>query len=274
MLMTVATAVRVDEVDAAVRAAKVGKAGFKTQECDEASAGQDGNPGYPTPPCNPQGSTDNMGIAGSNGAGGDLDFVEIKEDTCADLIPLPIRIDSGPDPAVFCRGNTAVTEDSVVTGENLSQVTSVEVSGLANVTTTIKPSSDDSQLDLKFIIAGDSGLGNGDLIFHPDFGSSETLTSAIEVRMFEVIGLTPGSGARNSTVAVTITGTCFDPGASLQQVTVSGPGVNVEDIVVVDSETITCNFNIGLAASTTSRDVTVRIGANQQTLTGVFTVTS
>lgn len=89
-----------------------------------------------------------------------------------------------------------------------------------------------------------------------------------------ITSVTPNSGSRGSTVSVTITGTNFDPSAVSFDVKVSGVGVNTSNVVIANSTTITCDFIIGAAAPTTSRDVTVRIGISQVTLTNGFTVTN
>jgi len=187
---------------------------------------------------------------------------------------LPITTTADLDPAVYCRGfSTPASEDGTLIGQHLAQVTSATVNGLANITTTIKASSTDTQLDLRFDIAGNSGLGNGDLVLQPVFGATRTLNNALEVRRFEVFNVSPNSGARGNDVAVTITGQCFDPSALLQQVNLSGIGVNALNILIVDAQTIQCVFSIGGLATLAARDVTVKVGTYQHTLLNAFTVT-
>lgn len=255
------------------RGGRGGNPGFKTSECDAATSGNHGEDGSPPPGLGP-GSLSNKGATGAHGMAASLAFFQVQSDTCADLIPLPITINAALDPNVYCRGfSTPATEDGTLIGQNLAQITSTEVSGLANITTAIKASSTDTQLDLRFDIAGNSDLGSGDLILHPDFGSSVTLNNALEVRRFEVLNVSPNSGARGNDVAATITGQCFNPSAALQQVTVSGIGVNVVNILIIDEQTIQCVFSIGGLATLGARDVTVKVGVNQHTLLNTFTVT-
>jgi len=89
-----------------------------------------------------------------------------------------------------------------------------------------------------------------------------------------VAAVTPNSGARGAVVAVTITGTNLDPANPIHQVNVSGAGVNVSAVVVVDATTITCTFTVGNLAPQNARDVTVTVGAQTSApLVGGFTVT-
>jgi hypothetical protein len=95
----------------------------------------------------------------------------------------------------------------------------------------------------------------------------------IEVQKFEVLGVTPSTGARGNAVPVTIAGQCFDPTAAIQQVEVSGLAVNVQNVVVADSQTVQCVFEIGGLAPLGFRDVKVQTGLMQHTRSNAFTVT-
>jgi hypothetical protein len=251
-----------------------GNPGWKTSECDNASTGPDGDAGWP-PVGLGAGSDANKGATGAHGAAGGLSFEEVKHETCADLLPLPIEVLTSLTPSGFCRGySTPDTGEGSLTGKNLAQVTTVDVTGLSNVTATVKLTSTDTQLDLKFDIAGNSGLGAGNLVLKPAFGASKQLNNAIEVRRFEVLSITPTTGARGADVDVQITGNCFDPGALSQDVIVSGLGVNVFNVLVLDAQTIQCVFSVGNLAALGARDVTVKTGLKQHTLLNAFTVTT
>ena len=84
--------------------------------------------------------------------------------------------------------------------------------------------------------------------------------------------VTPASGTKGTGVNVTITGNCFDPGAGFQQVLVSGLGVAVQNLVVVDEHTINCVFDIAALTVSGARDVTVKTGLNTHSLLNGFTV--
>lgn len=89
-----------------------------------------------------------------------------------------------------------------------------------------------------------------------------------------VTAVAPNSGARNAVVAVTITGTNFDPANPIHQVGVSGGGVTVSAVVATSATTITCTFTIGNLAPQNARAVTVTVGAQTSApLAGGFTVT-
>src|SRR5262249_3680951 len=83
-----------------------------------------------------------------------------------------------------------------------------------------------------------------------------------------ITSIAPISGARGTTVNVTITGTGFATGAS---VSVSGTGVTVGNVNVVSSTTITARFVISSTAATGGHTVAVTL--NGVTTNGVtFTI--
>jgi len=250
-----------------------GSAGFQTSECDAAGPGSVGNAGFPPTSITP-GSTANQGLPGASGAGTTPDFVPITDPQCAEVIPLPISITS-VDPAVVCRGfsTPANNVDVAVVGQNLSQVSSVDVS-LTGVTAGIKLTSTDTQLDLDVDVLGNSALGAADLTLHRALGGSHVESSAIEVKRFEVQAVSPTSMARSDTGTLTITGQCFDPGAAIQQVIISGLAVTVTNVLVLDSTTIQCTVDVGPLAPTGARNVTVKTGLLQHTLVGGLTITT
>jgi hypothetical protein len=249
-----------------------GRAGFPTSECNDASDGPDGAEGEPQ---TLEGRAFIKGAVGAHGSPASLKMDELTEGTCADLLPMKIEVDpSGLQPPSYCRGFSApATGDGTITGNHLAQVDGVSLS-LSGVTATVKLTSTDSQLDLFFNIAGNSATGQGDLVFSRVFGPDETLSNAIEVNRFEVTSIAPNSGARGADVNVTITGQCFDPSALLQNVVVSGIGVTVVNVLVVNETTVQCVFQIGNLAPLSARDVTVQTGIMQHTLVNGFTVTS
>jgi hypothetical protein len=257
------------------RGGRGGNPGFKTSECDNANTGTDGADGFP-PPGLGAGSSANQGGGGSNGAPGALLLEPLPDHgTCADMLPVAIQITTPLTPATYCRGfNTPETADGTIHGLNFAQVKSATVTGLANITATVKGSSTDTELDLRFDIAGNSGTGSGNLVLQRHFGPDHVINNALQVSRFEVLTMNPTSGARGNSVAVTITGHCFDATAAIQQVNVSGLGVNAINMFVVDDQTVTCTFDIGGLAPLGARDVTVRTGSRQHTLVNAFTVTT
>jgi hypothetical protein len=254
-----------------------GKAGFPTSECSEASEGNPGLDGQPEPL---SGADPSPGATGGHGAsGGNPKFEEIKPGTCADLLPIDMKFDAtGLQPSTYCRGfSTQASHTGTITGQNLAQVTTV-TTDLTNVTLTKKLTSTDTQLDLKIDIDGNSGLGTGKLDFHRAFGTTQTLNNALAINKFQVLSISPAQGQKGTVVNVTITGQCFSSSVSVQQVTVSGGGVSVSSVLVVDASTIQCVFDIGsgVLVPANARDVTVTMGDLGQifthTLVNGFTV--
>jgi hypothetical protein len=82
--------------------------------------------------------------------------------------------------------------------------------------------------------------------------------------------VTPASGAQGAAVPVTLAGTNFSAGAT---VAVSGSGVSVSNVAIVNATRITATFTITAAASTGSRTVTVTT-AGGTTAARTFTVTA
>ncbi len=252
-----------------------GVPGFPTSACGNAFPGQLGVPGTPFPLPPPIDTDPNRGAIGGHGTPAALVFQEIETNTCADLLPLPMTFDpSGLQPAAYCRGfSTPATGDGSITGQDLLQATDVS-SSLAGVTPSIVHlTSTDTKLDLHFAFAGNSALGAGNLIFKRAFGPDQTLNNALTVQRFEALAVAPTSGAKGSTVNVTITGHCFDPSAAFQQVLVSGLGVSVFNVLVVDDHTVQCVFDINALTASGPKDVTVKMGLATHTLLNAFTVT-
>jgi hypothetical protein len=240
--------------------------------CNPQPDGNDGDAGEPPPG---QGaSAIRQGSPGGHGGPGALKLEALPgSGSCADQLPAPVQITSTLTPDHYCRGfSTPESADGTLLGVNLGQISSVSVS-LANITSTVKASSTDTQLDLKFDIAGNSGTGSADLILHRDFGPDVTVNNAATIARFEVLGTAPTNGARGTQVAVMISGNCFDAGAANQQVNLSGTGVDVLNVLVVDEHTVTCVFEIKGFAAQTARDVTVKTGTRQHTRLATFTIT-
>jgi hypothetical protein len=110
------------------------------------------------------------------------------------------------------------------------------------------------------------------------FGTLRKTNGAVDAGAVEFGGVTappvltsiaPNSGVRSSAVPVTLTGTGF-LGASA--VTVSGTGVTVSAVTVVNDTTISATFTINATALRTARNVTV-VAPGGTSNTVAFTVT-
>lgn len=252
-----------------------GPAGFKTSECSSASPGNSGAEGFP-PLSLAAGSTVNQGPHGASGSPGTLQFLEIDKDDpeCARMIPLPIQV-TAVDPNKLCRGFSTPASNVAVAiiGQDLAQVNSVNA-GLSGVSATIKHTSTDTQLNLDVDILGNSALGQGDLTLTCPIGGPEILSNAIEVQRFEVLSLLPTSVERSSTGTLTITGQCFDASALIQQITISGFGVTVSNVLILDETTAQCTVEVTPLAALGARDVTVKTGTFHHTLVNSLTITT
>ncbi|GMQ83349.1 MAG: hypothetical protein BMS9Abin06_0082 [Gammaproteobacteria bacterium] len=245
-----------------------GKPGQKTSECSEANDGVSGQDGVPD---SLEAANANTGGNGSNGAGSSVMPIDLNTGTCLDSLPLPPQF-TDIVPSQLCRGfGSAKNVDAVLTGANLAQVGSV-TTDLANVTVVIKATSTDTQLDLRFEIAGNSSIGNGILTLKPGFSNDVTLNNAISVGRFEVTGVAPNTGSKGTQLAITISGTCFDPSAGAQQINVSGAGVTVLNPIILDSTTAQCVLDIANLAPTGPRSITVQTGGMSHTLLGAFAI--
>ncbi len=132
----------------------------------------------------------------------------------------------------------------------------VEVSGdsinVGTVTVT-----NDSRIVATFVIAPEASAGPREVTVSTTQGRSAALTFTVKPKPLSpptLTSITPTAYARNSTVDVTLTGTQFVEGAT---VAVSGSGVTVGAVVVVNSTTIQTTFAITGGATLGDRDVTV-----------------
>jgi hypothetical protein len=256
-------------------------------------AGAGGDPGHPSSSCGAGskgdpgnsliGVTANAGLPGPPGTSLPRKFDVIDTSgSCSSLLPIPLQLPAASalplQTFIRCFSGSASGDLSVI-GQDLDQVASVSTS-LTGVTASIKNSSTDTELDLSIAVAANSALGTGDLIFTYTFppGKTQTLSGAIVVEACTATSISPTSGAQGAApFTVTITGTGFDPTATNHNVSVSGLGVNVSNVAVVDDQHMTCTFEVDATASKTTRDVTVTAGSGlgpcSYTLVQSFTVT-
>jgi hypothetical protein len=254
-----------------------GNPGLVTEACNAASPGSPGSQGS-------LGSVGAAGNAGAQGAAPNPAFEPLVRGTCADIIPRPLAFPAGyPQQLIHrCLSGSGTATLAPIVGQFFNQVASVSCS-LANVTVTILPTSTDTQLNLSVSAAANSATGPGDLTFNYTFPGTvpaQTMPGAINVAVWGLAtAIAPTNGAHGTAaLAVTITGTGFDPSAAFHNVTVSGGNVTVVNVAVVSDTQITCTFEIAAAATVGARDVTVAVGASvatacSYTFVGSFTIT-
>ncbi len=98
-------------------------------------------------------------------------------------------------------------------------------------------------------------------------GTSNAVTFTVQRPTLATVS--PNTGARGTSVAVTLTGTNL---AGATGVTVSGLGVSVSNFAAVNDTTVTATFTMTAGAGLTARNVTVTTAANGPSTTQVFTV--
>jgi hypothetical protein len=158
---------------------------------------------------------------------------------------------TGISPAVGLRGTSvAVT----LTGTNLGTATGVTVSGSGVSVSGMSANAAGTQLTAMLTIAITAGLGNRNVtvtIAGGAVSNSVTLT----VQGPTLSSISPNAHTRGGTgFTVTLTGTNLSGATG---VTVSGSGVAVSNVVVVNSTTVTATFTISSSASQSRRGVAV-----------------
>jgi hypothetical protein len=168
-------------------------------------------------------------------------------------------------PAQGYRGTTvAVT----LTGTNLTGATAVTVSG-TNVTATITGTPTATTVTANFVIVAGATAGARNVTVTTLTGVSNAVT--FTVASPTLTSISPNSGLRGTTVAVTLTGT------GLAGATAINPGANITATITgtPTDTTVTANFVIAVGATAGARNVFVTTnGVNTNTLTGGFTITS
>jgi IPT/TIG domain len=140
-----------------------------------------------------------------------------------------------------------------LTGVGLSGATAVNVSG-AGVTVSGVTASD-TTVTATFTIVAAALLTTRNVTVVTPAGTTAPVTFTVVAPAAPVLtSIVPNSGGRGNAVSVTITGTNL---SSASAVNVSGLGVTVSGVMVVNSTTINATFTISATAGLTARNVTV-----------------
>lgn len=144
----------------------------------------------------------------------------------------------------------------VVTGERFlpGAIVGVSQSGITVGAVTVVG---ETRIVAVFLIASDAALGTREVTVTTTQGRSGGRAFTIRAGTLPLptfTGMSPVAQARNTTVNVTLTGTNFTSGAT---VAVSGSGVSVGNVVVVNSATIQTTFVITGGATVGDRAVTI-----------------
>ena len=165
--------------------------------------------------------------------------------------------------------NVAVT----LSGTNLANPTSVNVSGAGVTVTGVSANAAGTQITATFQIASNALLTARNVSVTTGTGTSNNVTFTImNPPQPTVTSVSPNAGVRGTSVAVTITGTNFTTNGG-DIVTVGG-GVGVVGVTVVNSTTITATFNIASVPGLGARNVQVTTPGGTSAINAgdVFTV--
>jgi len=159
-----------------------------------------------------------------------------------------------------------------LTGTNLTGTTAVNFSG-TGVSASNVVVLNATTVTATFNITAGAAVGTRAVSITTPGGTSPNLNGAFTVLAVPVptlTSLTPTSGARGTTVAVTLTGTNLT-GATA--VNFSSTGVSASNVVVVNATTVTATFNITAGAALGTRAVSITTpGGTSPNLNGAFTV--
>jgi hypothetical protein len=147
-----------------------------------------------------------------------------------------------------------------LTGTNLTGATAVTVSGNNNgVTVSGITVVNSTTVTATFTIAGNAGIATRNVSVTTPGGTSNTVAFAVTAPPPPTLtSVTPNTGTRGSTVPVTLSGTNFVNGLTINVTRAGGggaSGVTVSTIVVVNPTTVTANFVIDPNASLNNQGV-------------------
>ena len=171
--------------------------------------------------------------------------------------PMTFTVVVPPVPALTSIAPNTGVRNTVVpvtlTGTNLTGTTTVSVSGSGVGVAGIHVVNDTS-VTVNFTISAGAALTARNVSVTTPGGTSNTVTFTVQGAT--LASITPTSGARGTTVPVTLTGTNF-PTTGTTTVSVSGGGVSVTGVTVVNSTTVKANITLTGTATLSTRNVSV-----------------
>jgi hypothetical protein len=200
-------------------------------------------------------SARNVTITTANGTSNPVTFTVV-------VPPVPALTSISPNTGVR---NTVVPV--TLTGTNLTGTTAVSVSGSGVGVAGINVVNDTS-VTVNFTVSAGASLTARNVTVTTSGGTSNTVTFTVQGAT--LASITPTSGARGTTVPVTLTGTNF-PTTGTTTVSVSGGGVSVTGVTVVNSTTVKANITLTGTSPLSTRNVTVNTSIGSTNSVG-FTV--
>lgn len=158
------------------------------------------------------------------------------------------------DSLVPASGVEASTVPVVLTGRFFTPDSTVQVSG-AGVTVQNLVVVDHGRIECDLVIENDAAATERAVTVTTPGGTTASQPfTVVAIPAPTLDAIDPAAGDQGDTVPVTLTGTGFRAESTVQ---VSGAGVAVQNVVVVDSTEITCELVIDSGAAEGARDVTV-----------------
>jgi hypothetical protein len=142
-------------------------------------------------------------------------------------------------------GAAGTTVNVILTGTNFI---GAGVSAGPNINVTVNTVTA-TQISAAFAIAANAAAGVQDVTVTTAFGSASGTFNVVPT----LTGITPGSGAINTSVPVTLTGTNLAGATAIS----AGGGITVSNLVVVSSTQVTATLGITSGAAQGSRNITV-----------------
>jgi hypothetical protein len=156
-----------------------------------------------------------------------------------------------------------------LTGTNFAANSTVNVSG-SGITVSNLVVVNPTQITATFQIAANAAAGGYTVTVMSAGQNSNGVTFTVNSAAATLTSINPGSGVQGTNVPVTLTGTNF---AANSTVNVSGSGITVSNLVMVNPTQITATFQIAANAVTGGYTVTVT-SAGQNSNGVTFTVVS
>ncbi len=165
----------------------------------------------------------------------------------------PVLTSIAPASANQGNGSTPNVVNVTLTGSGLTGTTAVNVSGNGFTVTNVAVVND-TTVTATFAIASNATGGARNVTTTSAAGTSNAVTFTVIVPPGALSSISPNTGARGTTVGVTLMGTGLSGSTGIN---IPGGGITVGAFSVVNDTTITANFTISATTALTARNVTV-----------------
>ena len=165
-------------------------------------------------------------------------------------------------------GNRGWSVPVTITGTNLTHTISVAAG--TGITVSAVTVVNDTTVTANFAISATTGTGTRNVTVTTTGGASNNVTFTITNPPAPTLtSINPTTGVRGASESVTLTGTNL---TATSAITVSGGGVTVTSLTVVNNTTVTANFAVSGTTAIGARSVTVTTPAGPSTNSLPFTI--